>query len=194
MSASAAEVARLFGAEGAIGINAGEIIYPGYPGLVVAEGRLRSMVWGFPLVMKSKRTGEPMKPKPVNNARTDKLGELFWRSSFEQRRCLIPVTAFAEAEGNRGEKTRTWFTLPEPKSTFACAGLWREGDEFGACYSMIMTDANSTVAPIHDRMPVILPEAEWNKWTDGSNKGAKALCRPYDGVLDVQRTDDRWSK
>jgi len=31
------------------------------------------MVWSFPLVLKSKRTGEPLKPKPVNNTRTDKL-------------------------------------------------------------------------------------------------------------------------
>src|SRR5690349_12768805 len=92
-----AEVARLFGASlGSIG-NAPEEVYPGYPGLVVAKGELRSMVWGFPLVLKGKN-GQPLKPKPVNNARADKLDAFKWRYSFQERRCLIPVTAFAEAE------------------------------------------------------------------------------------------------
>ena len=60
------EVARLFNVQlGQIG-NAGGEVYPGYPGLVVAGGELRSMVWGFPLVLKGK-SGQPLKPKPVNN-------------------------------------------------------------------------------------------------------------------------------
>ena len=56
------------------------------------------MVWGFPLVMKGK-SGQPLKPKPVNNTRADKLDSFMWRYSFRERRCLIPVTEFAEAEG-----------------------------------------------------------------------------------------------
>src|SRR3954464_15057413 len=96
-----AAIAQLFGAKlGSIG-NAGEEVYPGYPGLVVApqagggETRtleLRSMVWGFPLVLKGKN-GQPLKPKPVNNARADKLDGFMWRYSFAERRCLIPVSA-----------------------------------------------------------------------------------------------------
>ena len=39
---------------------------------MVAGGELRSMVWGFPLSLKSKKTGTPPKPKPVNKARADK--------------------------------------------------------------------------------------------------------------------------
>ena len=56
------EVARLFGATlGNVG-NAGGEVYPGYPGLVVAAGGLRSMTWGLPLVLKGK-SGQPLKPK-----------------------------------------------------------------------------------------------------------------------------------
>jgi putative SOS response-associated peptidase YedK len=56
------------------------------------------MNWGFPLIMTG-RNGQKLKPKPVTNARDDKLSTAFWRASFESRRCLIPVSAWAEPEG-----------------------------------------------------------------------------------------------
>ena len=60
--------------------NATEEIYPGYPGMVVrADGdelRLDAITWGFSPVILSKKTGKPLKPKPVNNARDDKLAPL----------------------------------------------------------------------------------------------------------------------
>ena len=104
------EVAKWFDAiDDLAGANFGAEVFPGYPGAVVAEGRLTQMSWGFPLVLKGSK-GQPLKPKPVNNARTDKLGSPFWRASFESRRCLIPVTAWAEAEGAKGSKTRSWLS------------------------------------------------------------------------------------
>lgn len=60
------------------------------------------MIWGLPLQQTSKKTGKTLKPKPVNNARTDKLKSYFWRHSFEERRCLIPLSAWCEAEGGPG--------------------------------------------------------------------------------------------
>ncbi len=80
---------------------------------------------------------QPLKPKRVNNARADKLGGFMWRNSFQQRRCLIPVSAFAEAEGEKGAKTRTWFTLPD-QDVFAVAGLWRDTLEWGPASTMVM--------------------------------------------------------
>ena len=59
------------------------------------------MTWGFPLVLTGKQ-GQKLKPKPVNNARTDKLQTAFWCDSFARRRCLIPVSEWAEAEGQKG--------------------------------------------------------------------------------------------
>jgi putative SOS response-associated peptidase YedK len=47
---------------------------------------------GFPLTLKSKKTSQPLKLKPVNNTRSDKLDSFMWRYSFAERRCLIPVT------------------------------------------------------------------------------------------------------
>jgi putative SOS response-associated peptidase YedK len=190
MSTAPAEAARLFSTSvGQIG-NAGGDVYPGYPGLVVAGGELRNMVWGFPLVLKGK-SGQNLKPKPVNNARADKLDSFMWRYSFEERRCLIPVTEFAEAEGPKGSKTRTWFSVPD-EPIFAVAGIWRETPEWGAAYSMVMTEACIHIAGVHDRMPVILHRADWERWTNGPSQEAIQLCQPYSELLTVRPTSDLW--
>jgi putative SOS response-associated peptidase YedK len=116
-------------------------VYPGGQGIIYnALGELRVMTWGFPLALKSKRTGEPLRPKPVNNARTDKLDSFMWRDSFAKRRCLIPATRFAEAEGAKGSMTRTWFS-PIGQPRLFLAGLWRESIEWGGVYSMVMTES-----------------------------------------------------
>ena len=192
MSATVTEIARLFDVAGGGDTNAGGMIYPGYPGVVVTD-TVQTMIWGFPLVLRSKRTGEPLKPKPVNNARTDKLDSRMWSASFRERRCLIPVSTFAEAEGEKGAKTRTWFTLPD-QGTFACAGIWRDSSEWGPVYSMMMTDANDTVAQIHNRMPVILHRDQWDDWKSFPLPAAMALCVPYGGAMAVERTEDRWTR
>ena len=193
MTKSDGEVAKWFDAVNAASrSNSADHIWPGYPGLVVADGELRSMSWGFPLVMKSKRTGEPLKPKPVNNARTDKLDSFFWKSSFEKRRCLLPLTAGAEAEGPKGDKTRTWLSLPDV-DIFAVAGVWRDSDEFGPCYSMVMTSAAGAASEVHDRMPVILRPDAYASWQNGDPIEAKELCRPFEGDIVLDRTSEGWT-
>ena len=194
MTKTVEEVARLFGAFADPPGNAGETVYPGYPGIVVAPDggtlRVRQMVWGFPLALKGKN-GQPLKPKPVNNCRTDKLDSFMWRYSFKERRCLIPVTAFCEAEGEKGAKTRTWFSLPD-EELFAVAGIWRDTAEWGAAYSMVMTEACEHVARVHDRMPAILPREDWADWLDGPPDAAGLLCRPWELGMRVERTGEAW--
>ena len=192
MTKNTDEVAKWFDMVASLGgANFGEEVYPGYPGLVAADGQIKQMSWGFPLVMKGKN-GQPLKPKPVNNARTDKLDTFFWRYSFEERRCLIPVSAWAEAQGPKGSKTRTWMSCPDTE-LFAVAGVWRESDEFGLCYSMVMTDsAGSASADIHSRMPVLLRREDYQGWVSGSPDEAKTLCRAWSGDLNIDRTDQSW--
>ena len=68
------------------------------------ERILQSMTWGFPLPQKSKKTGLPIKPKPVNNiADLGKLHVALVAPRPEQR-CLIPLTGFCEAEGEEGRQ------------------------------------------------------------------------------------------
>jgi putative SOS response-associated peptidase YedK len=109
------EAARWFGTTSVHAGNAAAEMYPGYPGLVFARGEVRSMVWGFPLALRGK-SGQPLKPKPVNNVRSDKLDSFMWRYSFAERRCLIPVTEFAEAEGEKGGRPARGSHCPASRS------------------------------------------------------------------------------
>lgn len=194
MTKNASEVAAWFDAvEAAAGANFAEEVYPGYSGLVVAEGAVRAMTWGFPLALKGAK-GQALKPKPVNNARTDKLSTFFWRYSFEERRCLIPLTAWAEAEGAKGRMTRTWLSVPDAP-LFAVAGVWRQSEEWGACYAMVMTDSEgSDAAAVHTRMPVLLAPGDQAVWTGGSPDEALALCGAWRGTLTIDRTAQPWAK
>lgn len=188
---TAAEVARLFDVALVPGGNAGDHVYPGQPGWVAWQNQMKTMHWGFPLVLKGK-AGEALRPRPVNNARSDKLASPFWRASFAQRRCLIPMTAFAEAQGAQGAKTRTWLSLPD-RAVFACAGLWRGSAEWGPVYALIVTEPSEQVRPVHDRMPVILRPDQQDAWLSAGPEAALDLCRPYDGALAIERTDEPWT-
>jgi len=191
MTRTADEIAQLFDVKlVAGGGNVGEEVYPGYPGLVVAEGELRQMHWGFPLSRRGKH-GDMLKPKPVNNARSDKLEGPFWHASFVKRRCLVPMTGYAEAEGAKGNKTRSWLSLPDGEP-FAAAGVWRYSDEWGEVYSVVLTDAAGTAAEVHTRMPAIIPREQWRTYLEAEPRRAFKLCRPYEGELALDRTRQLW--
>lgn len=191
MTRPADEVARLFGIGGAAPSNAGEEVFPGYPGWVTDGATLCTMTWGFPL-QRTGAKGQPLKPKPVNNTRSDKLGSAFWLCSFVSRRCLIPMTAFAEAEGPKGAKTRTWFHLPDAE-VFCAGGIWRDSAEWGSVFSMVMTDACATIGQTHDRMPVLIAGDDYSRWLDGSPDEAFGLCRPWSRTILAQRTAEPWN-
>lgn len=190
-NSSAAEIARLFRVSAFATGNVPAEIFPGYPGLVVADGAVRIMHWGFPLATKGK-SGQLLKPRPCNNARADKLTSPFWRSSFKERRCLIPVSAFAGTDGVPGFKTRSWVSVPG-RPVFACAGIWRDSPEWGAAYSMVMTHAGPSMAGLHYRMPVILDQAGQDLWLHASPEDAQAVCEPYPGALLIDRTAEQWA-
>ena len=163
------------------------------PTVFLAEDGARALApmhWGFLMPQVSKKTGRPILPKAINNARDDKLRTSpFWRESFERRRCLLPATAFCEAEG-RAPATYHWFALrgAAERPPFAFAALWRR---FRGRYreaapveidtvTMVTTTPNALVRPIHpDRMPVILPEDAWETWLSGAPDAAFALLKPY---------------
>lgn len=192
---SADEVARHFGVANPLQTNAPEEVYPSTPGMVVieAEGKceLRSMTWGFPLRLKGMKPDA--KPKPVNNIADLKKGMWIGLAKKPQWRCVIPVTAFAEAEGPKGKMTRTWFSLRD-EPIFGWGGLWRVSDEWGPVYSGAMTAANDAIAPVHNRMPVLLHKDEYDKWLNGSFDDLLAFQQrvfPSDGI-EIDRTSELW--
>lgn len=197
MRKSAAEVAAHFAVTDVSQSNAGEAVYPGAPGTVVREeeGRrvLQSMTWGFPLRLKT--MSPTAKPKPVNNIADLRKGMWIGLARKPQWRCLIPLTGFAEAEGEKGSKTRTWFNVKD-QPIFAWAGLWRISDEWGPVYSGVMTDCNDAIRPVHNRMPVLLMPDEYDGWLNGSFDDALAFqerCFP-DDPIEMTRTDELWVK
>ena len=190
MTKGTQEVARMFAVEPDLTANYGAEVYPGYPGLVIADGRARTMTWGFPLVMKG-RQAQPLKPKPVTNAREDKLTTPFWRDSFVARRCLVPISQWAEAEGEKGRMTRTWYGLLD-QDVFAVAGLWRRSVEWGDVYTVVMVDGHPQMAEVHDRMPLILSHAAQQYWLEGTPEDALALCQTWEDPIMVEKTDERW--
>lgn len=194
---SAAEVAAHFGVANPIETNAPEEVYSGTPGMVVRDGdagrMLQSMAWGFPLRLKG--MSPTAKPKPVNNIAD--LNKAMWKglAAKPQWRCIIPVTGFAEAEGPKGSKTRTWFKVKD-QPIFGWAGLWRASDEWGPVYSGVMTDCNEAIRPIHDRMPVLLMPDEYDAWLHGTFDDAVAFqerCFP-DDLIEMTRTSKLWVK
>lgn len=197
MRKAAAEVARMFHIElpSIAPFNVAEDIYPGYPGMVVREidgaRHLQSMTWGFPRRLPTmKPTSKPLK---VNNARDDKLLTSFWKDSFAKRRCLIPVTEWAEAEGEKGKMTKTWYSL-HGVDLFAVAGVWRNTAEWGDAYSMVMVDGCVQMSDVHDRMPVILKPDQYDQWMHGSPDDAMSLVQTCDDTLVVDRTAELWFK
>lgn len=156
------------------------------------ERELIEMRWGFLTPQVSKKTGKPIKPAAWNNARDDKLRQSgLWRGSFEDRRCLVPVTSFNETKG-RQPATDYWFALNGDDSSgrppFAFAGLWRsensdliEDNETELRHTVVTTEANELIRPIHakGRMPVILDPADYETWLNGSTEQAIALIRTF---------------
>ena len=76
---------------------------------------------------------------------------------------------------------------------FTCAGVWRKSEEWGYVFSLIVAEASELVREIHDRMPVILPPKSRRQWF-GSSDEAAALCKPFEGELIIDRTDQLWTQ
>jgi putative SOS response-associated peptidase YedK len=106
------------------------------------------------------------------NARAETLAEKpAFRSAFRRRRCLIWADGFYEWQAVPGQKSKipTYIRLQSGRP-FALAGLWESwrepaGDEIRTC-TIITTQPNQLMQPIHNRMPVILPASTWSQWLD----------------------------
>lgn len=102
-----------------------------------------------------------------------------FRNAFRQHRCLIPVSGFYEwLRWERGNQP--YFIRMRDGHPFAFAGLWdrwESPDESAVeTCAILTTAANDVLAPIHDRMPVILPPTEYTRWLDPSLKDTFSLA------------------
>jgi putative SOS response-associated peptidase YedK len=126
---------------------------------------LETRAWGFlPHFAKSLREGQ----RPINaRCETIATSPLF-RDAFVRRRGLVPASGFYEWQ-HRGRSARPFAIRVRDGELFAMAALfdhWEgEGAALDSC-AIVTSDANERVAPIHDRMPVILAPADYALWLD----------------------------
>lgn len=128
---------------------------------------------------------EPRSKYSTINARAETVAEKpTYRQAFRCRRCLIPADGFYEWRQVDGRKQPYCIGLVDGEP-FAFAGLWerweREGQVVESC-TILVTQANERIAPIHDRMPVILEPADYDAWLDLTLQDATRLLpllRPY---------------
>ena len=150
-------------------------------------GQIQLLQWGLiPGWVKDLKTA----PKPIN-ARAETLPEKpSFRQLLQRRRCLVPADSFYEWQVTAQGKVphRILLRNEEP---YAFAGLWdewldRTTGEVRPTFTIITTDPNELMAPIHNRMPVILQgrTAEL-AWLDDAVSQAEhqALLQPYPAAL-----------
>jgi putative SOS response-associated peptidase YedK len=126
------------------------------------------------------------KVAPINARSETAADKPMFRHALRKKRCLIPADGFYEWLSRAGEKRKQPFCFrPRDERPFAFAGLWErwQGPEgpVESC-AILTTEANELVRPVHDRMPVILPEQHWSAWLDAGLQDAAAvvpLLRPY---------------
>lgn len=147
-----------------------------------ATRQLRFLRWGL-IPSWSK---DPAIGARLINARAETVAEKpSFRSAFRHRRCLIPADGFYEWQRQNGQKQPFYFHLQDHQP-FAFAGLWEqwqspEGEAVETC-TILTTEANELLEPVHDRMPVILPPDDYDTWLDPALQTAnqlQSLLRPY---------------
>jgi putative SOS response-associated peptidase YedK len=166
------ELAEIFGAEDLADEPGGRFnVAPTDPAAVVVQRDERRAItafrWGLiPHWSESPKTGNRM-----FNARAESLDHNpAFRYAFQKRRCLVPVDAFYEWRRD-GDVRQPFAVVREDGRPMALAGLWagwkdEDTGEIIRSFTVVTTTPNALMAPIHNRMPVVIPESAWDRWLD----------------------------
>ena len=152
-----------------------------------ADGAARELVmvrWGLvPFWAKDTKIGYKM-----INARAETVaGKPAFRDSYRRRRCLVVADGFYEWKKIDGGK-QPYLIRVKGGEPFAFAGLWADwtdndsGERIESC-TIVVTGANTLVAAIHDRMPVIVPTAQYDAWLDPAAADGATMLRPFPAEL-----------
>lgn len=142
--------------------------------------RLGTFRWGLvPFWAKDPSVGIRM----INARAESVLDKPAFRRPLERYRCIVPADGFYEWQAVEGRKKKQpWYITRTDGDLLSFAGLWsswrpHKGSDEGRIVScsIITTDANDAVRPVHDRMPVVLPPDAWGEWLDPSNDDVDAL-------------------
>jgi len=118
------------------------------------------------------------------NARAETLAEKpAFRTSLRRHRCLMPADGFYEWKAVPGAGKQPYHIGMKDGALFALAGLterWLspEGETLDTC-TIVTTQANALLDPLHDRMPLIIAPADYERWLDVRNEEVADLLVPY---------------
>lgn len=121
---------------------------------------------------------------PRMNARSETVASNgVFRSAFASRRCLVPSTGFYEWREVEKGKKQPFHIQPQNQAFLPLAGVWevwKKGEREILSCSVLTCEPNQTMSAIHDRMPVILEQADWEQWLDPAvtGKSLTDLLRP----------------
>lgn len=163
------------------GLKTGEIFPTDtVPILVSRNGRQSAHParWGFPNFNK---------PGVIINAKCETLQERpMFRKSFYEKRCVIPASGYFEWQKDGKNKTKYFIHTEKPLIYMAgLYGVYRDkNDKPYTGFVVITTEPSSVIAPIHNRMPAILPTDTTDRWLTGTDpEELLRLLRPNDGVI-----------
>jgi putative SOS response-associated peptidase YedK len=175
-------VALQFGLDGAPEFKQSYNVCPGSEILVVRVARdgrrvARHNRWGLvPHWAKDPSIGNKLA-----NARGESLTERpAFRDAFRQWRCLVPASGFYEWQ-TLGRGKLPWYIMPRDAELFALAGITAYWKGMRSV-SLITTQANALMRPIHDRMPVLIAPQDYAAWLDPAMRDVDELMRyvrPY---------------
>jgi putative SOS response-associated peptidase YedK len=147
------------------------------------ERELTLLRWGFvPFFAKNPQIGY----STINARAETAAASPVFREAMKRRRCLVPATGFYEWQKLGKKATQPWNFELEDGGHFAFAGLWdrwRDTASGGVLetYTILTTDPNEQVQPVHDRMPVILSPADYDRWLQpqDTERPPVDLLRPF---------------
>lgn len=113
---------------------------------------------------------KPLKQLPATfNARSDSVADKpMFRDAFREKRCIVPASGFYEWTGPKDAR-QPWYITPSNEPLLHLAGLWsrwrdRDSGEDVVSATIIVCDANPFMQQLHSRMPVILADADIDRW------------------------------
>lgn len=152
---------------------------------VLGERELVNMRWSL---VPSWSKGPDSRYSMINARAETVTTKPAYRSAFRLRRCLVPASGFYEWKALPDGK-QPYYITPKDRSPLAFAGLWEqwkggEGQDPITSFTIIVTEANAVAREIHDRMPVILAPADFDRWLSGTN-GENLLKPTSDDLLEA---------
>src|SRR5437016_8151445 len=129
-----------------------------------SDRKLAMLRWGLiPAWIKDPTSGA----QPIN-AKSETVAEKpMFREAFKRRRCLVPADGFYEWKREGGRKQPVYICMKD-REPFAFAGLWEhwedhDGQVIESC-TLLTTEPNELLAQVHNRMPVILDQRDYDLW------------------------------